>query len=82
MEAQVRGNKSFEEIADGFPTDLGMKMVVDADRVLNKGHSCCVCEDVAATALCLTHTRKHTVARMTFDFSNCRTYKSFRKNQL
>ena len=24
--------------------------------------------------------RKHTVARMTFDFSNCRNYKSFRKN--
>ena len=54
VEAEVRGKKSLEEIADGFPTDLGMKMVVDADRVLNKGHSCCVCEDVAATALCLT----------------------------
>ena len=54
MEAEVRGKKSLEEIADGFPTDLAMKMVVDADRVLNKEHSCCVCEDVAATALCLT----------------------------
>ena len=54
VEAEVRGKKSLEEIADGFPTDLAMKMVVDADRVLNKGHSCCVCEDVAATALCLT----------------------------
>ncbi|KAK7090181.1 transcription intermediary factor 1-beta-like [Littorina saxatilis] len=44
---------SFEDVADSFPTDLAMKAVVDADRILNKDHSCCVCEDVAATSMCL-----------------------------
>ena len=42
-----------EDIADGFPTDLAMAALVEADRLLNKGHNCCVCEDVAATCFCL-----------------------------
>lgn len=54
VEAKDRGGKNLEDIADSFPTDLAMKMIVDAERVLNKGHSCCVCEDVAATSMCLT----------------------------
>ena len=54
LEAKDRGGKNLEDIADTFPTDLAMKMIVDAERVLNKGHSCCVCEDVAATSMCLT----------------------------
>ena len=45
--------KSLEDIADGFPTDLAMAALVEADRLLNKGHNCCVCENVAATSFCL-----------------------------
>ena len=53
VEPEERGSKSLEDIADGFPTDLAMAALVEADRLLNKGHNCCVCEDVAATCLCL-----------------------------
>ena len=53
VEPEERGSKSLEDIADGFPTDLAMAALVEAARLLNKGHNCCVCEDVAATCLCL-----------------------------
>ena len=53
VEPEERGGQSLEDIADGFPTDLVMAALVEADRLLNKGHNCCVCEDVAATCLCL-----------------------------
>ena len=53
VEPEERGSKSLEDIADGFPTDLAMAALVEADRLLSKGHNCCVCEDVAATCLCL-----------------------------
>ena len=53
VEPEELGSKSLEDIADGFPTDLAMAALVEADRLLNKGHNCCVCEDVAATCLCL-----------------------------
>ena len=53
VEPEERGSKSLEDIADGFPTDLAMAALVEADRLLNKGHNCCLCEDVAATCLCL-----------------------------
>ena len=53
VEPEERGSKSLEDIADGFPTDLAMAALVEADRLLNKGHNCCVCEDVAATCFCL-----------------------------
>ena len=53
MEPEERGNKSLEDIADGFPTDLAMAALVESDRLLNKGHNCSVCEDVAATSFCL-----------------------------
>ena len=45
--------KRLEDVADGFPTDLSMAALVEADRLLNKGLNCCVCEDVAAAGLCL-----------------------------
>ena len=53
VEPEERGSKSLEDIADGFPTDLAMAALVEADRLLNKGHNCCICEDAAATCLCL-----------------------------
>ena len=54
VEPEERGSKSLEDIADRlFPTDLAMAALVEADRLLNKGHNCCICEDAAATCLCL-----------------------------
>ena len=53
VEPEERESKSLEDIADGFPTDLAMAALVEADRLLNKGHNCCICEDAAATCLCL-----------------------------
>ena len=53
IEEEQRALQSLEDIADGFPTDLAMEELVEAQRLLNEGHDCCVCEDVAATALCL-----------------------------
>lgn len=38
---------------DTLPTDLGMQALVDAERMRTKHHVCLVCEDVAATAVCL-----------------------------
>lgn len=42
-----------ESLADSLPTDLAMKNLVDAEKILNKYHQCQVCENVAATAMCL-----------------------------
>ena len=53
IEKEQRELQSLEHIADGFPTDLAMEELVEAQRLLNEGHDCCVCEDVAATTLCL-----------------------------
>ena len=46
--------RSLEDIADGFPTDLAMAALLEADRLLSKQHVCCVCVNVAAVSLCLT----------------------------
>ncbi|XP_076451093.1 uncharacterized protein LOC143286987 isoform X1 [Babylonia areolata] len=46
--------ESLEDVVSRFPTDLAMELAIEADRVLNKQHNCCVCEDVAATSMCLT----------------------------
>ena len=46
--------RSLEDVADGFPTDLAMAALVEADRLLSKQHVCCVCVNVAAVSLCLT----------------------------
>ncbi|XP_076450670.1 uncharacterized protein LOC143286778 [Babylonia areolata] len=46
-------SKSLEDVASGFPTDLAMELILEAGSILSKRHNCCVCEDVAATSLCL-----------------------------
>ncbi|KAK7091656.1 E3 ubiquitin-protein ligase TRIM71-like [Littorina saxatilis] len=53
VECAQQPPKSFEDIAENFPTDLAMASLVDAHRLLLKDHQCCVCDDVAATSLCL-----------------------------
>lgn len=52
-ERQQPGPQSPEDIAAGFPTDLSMAALVEADRLLHTEHKCRVCEDVAAASLCL-----------------------------
>ena len=47
-------DRSLEDIADGFPTDLAMAALVEADRLLSKQHACRVCVNVAAVSMCLT----------------------------
>ncbi|KAL8600832.1 hypothetical protein ACOMHN_056490 [Nucella lapillus] len=53
VEGEGRGTKSLEDVADGLPTDLSMVRLVEAERLLNKQHQCCACEEVVATCLCL-----------------------------
>ena len=54
VDPKERKGRSLEDIADGFPTDLAMAALVEADRLLSKQHVCCVCVNVAAVSLCLT----------------------------
>ena len=54
VDPKERKGRSLEDIADGFPTDLAMAALVEADRLLSKQHGCCVCVDVAAVSMCLT----------------------------
>ena len=49
-----RKGRSLENIADGFPTDLAMAALVEADRLLSKQHACRVCVNEAAVSMCLT----------------------------
>ncbi|XP_070205507.1 E3 ubiquitin-protein ligase TRIM33-like [Littorina saxatilis] len=53
VDPEERGQKSVQDVADGFPTDLAMADLVEAHRLLKQSHSC-ICEDAAATCLCLT----------------------------
>ncbi|KAK7089862.1 hypothetical protein V1264_024202 [Littorina saxatilis] len=53
VDADEQGRTSMEEIADGLPTDLAIAALVEARRLLERDHKCCVCDDVAATSLCL-----------------------------
>ncbi|XP_070176396.1 E3 ubiquitin-protein ligase TRIM56-like [Littorina saxatilis] len=53
VDADEQGQTSMEEIADGLPMDLAIAALVEARRLLERDHKCCVCEDVAATSLCL-----------------------------
>ena len=53
VDPKERKGRSLEDIADGFPTDLAMAALVEADRLLSKQHVCCVCVNVAAVSLCL-----------------------------
>ena len=54
VEPHERKDISLEDIADGFPTDLAMAALVEADRLLSKQHVCRVCVNVAAVSMCLT----------------------------
>ena len=54
VDRKERKGRSLEDIADGFPTDLAMAALVEADRLLSKQHVCCVCVNVAAVSMCLT----------------------------
>ena len=53
VDPKERKDRSLEDIADGFPTDLAMAALVEADRLLSKQHVCCVCVNVAAASMCL-----------------------------
>ena len=53
VDPKKRKGKSVRDIADGFPTDLAMAALVEADRLLSKQHVCCVCVNVAAVSMCL-----------------------------
>ncbi|KAK7088517.1 hypothetical protein V1264_022427 [Littorina saxatilis] len=53
MDPDERGQKIWQDVADGFPTDLAMADLVGAHRLLKQSHSC-ICEEAAATCLCLT----------------------------
>ena len=53
VDPKERKGRSLEDIADGFPTDLAMAALVEADRLLSKPHVCCVCVNVAAVSMCL-----------------------------
>ena len=54
VDPKERKGRNLEDIADGFPTDLAMVALVEADRLLSKQHVCCVCINVAAVSMCLT----------------------------
>ena len=54
VEPHERKDRSLEDIADGFPTDLAMAALVEAHRLLSKQHACRVCVNVAAVSICLT----------------------------
>ena len=53
VDPKERKGRSLKDIADGFPTDLAMAALVEADRLLSKQHVCCVCVNVAAVSMCL-----------------------------
>ena len=53
VEPTGTGERSLEDIADGFPTDLATRALVRAHRWLSQEHRCCVCADVTAVCTCL-----------------------------
>ena len=53
LDPKERKDRCLEDIADGFPTDLAMAALVEADRLLSKQHVCRVCVNVAAVSMCL-----------------------------
>ncbi|XP_076459905.1 E3 ubiquitin-protein ligase TRIM33-like isoform X2 [Babylonia areolata] len=52
--AQRASQESLDSVVDTFPTHLFVEAIVEAERVLSKQHTCCVCVDVAAVSLCIT----------------------------
>ena len=55
-----RKGRSLEDITDGFPTDLAMAALVEADHLLSKQHICCMCVNVAAESM--SHLRGHVLS--------------------
>ncbi|XP_076436894.1 uncharacterized protein LOC143276281 [Babylonia areolata] len=54
LDAQRASQESLDDAVDTFPTHLLVEAIVEAERVLSKQHTCCVCVDVAAVSLCTT----------------------------
>ncbi|XP_076436352.1 uncharacterized protein LOC143275911 [Babylonia areolata] len=54
LDAQRASQESLDDVVDTFPTHLLVEAIVEAERVLSKQHTCCVCVDVAAVSLCTT----------------------------
>ncbi|KAL8619115.1 hypothetical protein ACOMHN_019387 [Nucella lapillus] len=67
---------SLEGVAEGLPTDLSMVRLVEAERLLNKQHQCCACEQVVATCLCLDcrDMMCKSCAKIHIKFSNSKTH--------
>ena len=53
VDPKERKGRSLDDIADGFPTEMAMAALVEADHLLSKQHVCCVCVNVAMS-MCLT----------------------------
>ena len=51
--AERTDGNSFEDIADGFPTDLTMAVLVESQQLLSTDHSCQACVTQTATSICL-----------------------------
>ena len=47
-----KSGQSPEDIADGFPTELAMAALIEADRLLSKPHTCCGCVTEPAVSMC------------------------------
>ena len=47
-----KSGQSPEDIADGFPTELAMAALIEADRLLSKPHKCCGCFTEPAVSMC------------------------------
>ncbi|KAL8625980.1 hypothetical protein ACOMHN_012572 [Nucella lapillus] len=48
-----QSSQSLDDIVDGFPTDVTMKIWVESEQLLLRDHACQSCVTQAATSLCL-----------------------------
>ena len=46
--------KKFDEMVEGFPTDLATKVLVECKQLLSKDHVCQACVTQCATSMCVT----------------------------
>ncbi|KAL8618766.1 hypothetical protein ACOMHN_015176 [Nucella lapillus] len=53
VDLETRQLKTLAEIAYDLPTDVSMEAMVHADYLLSREHTCRVCDDVAASSMCL-----------------------------
>ena len=49
---EQKSGQSPEDIADGFPTELAMVALIEADSLLSKPHECCGCFTEPAVSMC------------------------------